>query len=83
MEVGRMRVNRTFSLDYMTVQAIKSKSNQSQFVDTAIQRALKQESAFDIDDFDTIDLVIELRHRKDLPEWFIEQVRILRKELEL
>ena len=77
-----MRVNRTFSLDYMTVQAIKSKSNQSQFVDIAIQRALKQESAFDIEDIETIDLVAELRYRKDLPEWFIQQVVILRKELE-
>lgn len=72
-----MRVNRTFSLDINTVQALKNKSNQSQFVDDAIVDKLYPAN-YDYRQLSTQRLMAILRDREDLSD-FVK--RVLNTEL--
>lgn len=67
-----MRVNRTFSLDINTVQALKNKSNQSQFVDEAIIDKLYP-ADYDYRQLSTQRLMAILRDRDDLSD-FVKRV---------
>lgn len=67
-----MRVNRTFSLDINTVQALKNKSNQSQFVDDAIVDKLYPAN-YDYRELSTQRLMAILRDRDDLSD-FVKRV---------
>jgi hypothetical protein len=67
-----MRVNRTFSLDINTVQALKNKSNQSQFVDEAIVDKLYPAN-YDYRELSTQRLMSILRDREDLSD-FVKRV---------
>ena len=67
-----MRVNRTFSLDINTVQALKNKSNQSQFVDDAIIDKLYP-ADYDYRQLSTQRLMAILRDRDDLSD-FVKRV---------
>jgi len=67
-----MRVNRTFSLDINTVQALQNKSNQSQFVDEAIVDKLYPAN-YDYRELSTQRLMAILRDREDLSD-FVKRV---------
>lgn len=67
-----MRVNRTFSLDINTVEALKNKSNQSQFVDDAIIDKLYPAN-YDYRELSTQRLMAILRDREDLSD-FVRRV---------
>ena len=54
----------------------------SNFVERAIKKQLDGEDAFDLEDCDVLDLLCELSYRRELPEWFRNQVRLARKELD-
>jgi len=43
---------------------------------------LDGEDSFDLEDTETLELLAELRYRRDLPEWFLNQLVLVRKELE-
>lgn len=66
-----MRVNRTYSIDYGTIQRLNetiSAKFRSQFVDKAIQVRLKQQDEFRLRDIDTRRLMAALQVREDCPK---------------
>ena len=60
----------------------KPRGQRSAFVNAAIRARLHGESGFNLEDESTKEILAELRWRRDLPEWFMSQVVLVRKELE-
>lgn len=54
----------------------------SNFVERAIKKQLDAENTFDLEDCDVLDLLCELSYRRDLPEWFRNQVILARREVD-
>ena len=54
----------------------------SNFVERAIKKQLDAEATLDLEDCDVLDLLCELSYRREFPEWFRNQVRLARKELD-
>ena len=54
----------------------------SQFVEKAIETRLKGQNTFDLGDVDTLELLGELTYRRDVPVWFTNQIRLVRKEID-
>ena len=54
----------------------------SNFVERAIEKQLNAEDAFDLEDVDVLDLLCELSYRRGLPEWFRNQVILVRREVD-
>lgn len=54
----------------------------SNYVERAIKKALDGEDSFDLEDVDVLDLLAELTYRRELPEWFRNQVMLVRKEVD-
>ena len=80
-----MRVNRTYSIPHETIIDLNntiSAKFRSKFVSKAIRNRLDGMMAYDVDDFSTLDLIIELIYRKDIPDWFKNQLFLVRKEME-
>ena len=59
-----MKINRTFSIDYAIARELKSRANQSAFVNAAIVRRLTQEPGVD-EDITTAQLMQALHGRDD------------------
>jgi len=73
-----------FTLDVELVRQLHrevARGFRSNYVERAIRKALNDES-FDIEDVATLDLLADLTYRKELPEWFKNQLRLVRKELD-
>ena len=80
-----MRVNRTYSIPHATIIELNntiSAKHRSKFVSKAIKNRLDGNKNLDFDDFPSLDLIIELKYRKDIPEWFVNQLRLVQKEME-
>tara|TARA_R110002012_G_C11606486_1_gene607795 strand:- start:320 stop:565 length:246 start_codon:yes stop_codon:yes gene_type:complete len=60
----------------------KPRGQRSAFVNAAIRARLDGESGFNLEDESTKEILAELRYRRDLPEWFMSQVVLVRKEME-
>jgi hypothetical protein len=54
----------------------------SNFVERAIKKQLDAEDTFDLEDCDVLDLLCELSYRRELPEWFRNQVILVRREVD-
>lgn len=59
-------------------------NTRSRFIEKAIRNRIDGEHGFSLDDVDTLELLAELRinHHQNLPEWFVNQLVLVRKELE-
>ena len=56
---------KTFNLNHSTIRIVRSKPNQSAFVDRAIMRLHKQESDFDVTQVDMKRLLVEVVKKMD------------------
>ncbi len=80
-----MKKQHLFTLDIDLVKKLHKyvpRGNRSRYVEMAIKKRLDGEDGFELEDVDTLDLLAELRYRRDIPEWFLNQVILVRKELE-
>lgn len=80
-----MKKQHLFTLDIDLVKKLHryvARGNRSRYVEMAIQKRLDGEDSFDLEDTETLELLAELRYRRDLPEWFLNQLVLVRKELE-
>ncbi len=80
-----MKKQHLFTLDIPLVQRLHrqvARGHRSQFVERAIRNRLDNEESFDLEDSETLELLAELRYRRDLPEWFLNQLVLVRKELD-
>ncbi|MHA1883196.1 MAG: hypothetical protein ACTSUO_09140, partial [Candidatus Thorarchaeota archaeon] len=57
-------------------------NTRSSFIQKAIRNRIDGEEGFNLEDVDTLELLAEIRYRSELPEWFLNQVVLVRKELE-
>lgn len=58
---------KTFNLRRTTIKIVRTKHNQSEFVDKAIMKLHNSEDEFDITDVPTRQLMAVLQQREDLP----------------
>ena len=58
-----MKTLKTFNLDQDTIRLVRTKFNQSRFVDRAIRMLHNKQEQFDISDVDTIRIKLVLHHR--------------------
>ena len=80
-----MKKQHLFTLDIELVKKLHkyvARGNRSRYVEMSIQKRLDGEDSFDLEDTETLDLLAELRYRRDIPEWFLNQIILVRKELE-
>lgn len=80
-----MKKQHIFTLDIGLVQTLHrqvARGHRSQYVEKAIRNRLNNQSSFDLQDEDTLELLAELRYRRDIPEWFLNQIILVRKELD-
>ena len=59
-------------MDYDVIQILARQPNKSQFVCRAIRKMDKALDEMDLDIVDTRYLLINLRHREDIPHWLRE-----------
>tara|TARA_R110001599_G_C12013243_1_gene638233 strand:- start:145 stop:390 length:246 start_codon:yes stop_codon:yes gene_type:complete len=80
-----MKKQHLFTLDIDLVKKLHkyvARGNRSRYVQMAIRKRLDGEDNFELEDIETLELLAELRYRRDLPEWFLNQVVLIRKELD-
>lgn len=80
-----MKKQHLFTLDIDLVKKLHkyvARGHRSQYVEKAIVNRLAGDESFDLEDTETLDLLAELRYRRDIPEWFLNQIILVRKELE-
>ena len=80
-----MKKQHLFTLDVDLVKRLHkqvARGLRSNYVERAIEKSLKGDESFDIEDVDLLDLLAELTYRRELPEWFRVQVSLARKELD-
>ena len=58
---------KTFNLRQSTINIVKTKPNQSEFVDRAIIKLHNKQEEFTIDDMETRAIAIRLKNRDDCP----------------
>ena len=58
---------KTFNLRRTTIDIVRTKPNQSEFVDRAIVKLHKNQEQFTIDDMETRAIAIRLKNREDCP----------------
>ena len=58
---------KTFNLRRTTIDIVRTKPNQSEFVDRAIIKLHKKQEEFTIDDMETRAIAIRLKNRDDCP----------------
>lgn len=58
---------KTFNLRRSTIAIVRTKPNQSEFVDRAIVKLHKKQEQFTIDDMETRAIGIRLKNRSDCP----------------
>jgi hypothetical protein len=73
-----MRINRTFSIDYELVLALKKKHNQSETVNRALKKYLQDEDLPSIVDASEEELIQELRLRFGLGDSKSELLNTIR-----
>ena len=81
----RKKIEIKVYLPYLMVGELESrrKNNaRSKFIEEAVRSRLDGEQGFTLGDEETLEILAELRLRKDIPEWFLNQVVLVRKELE-
>jgi metal-responsive CopG/Arc/MetJ family transcriptional regulator len=81
----RKKIEIKVYLPYLMVGELESrrKNNvRSKFIEEAIRSRLDGEQGFTLADEETLEILAELRYRKDLPQWFLNQLDLVRKELE-
>jgi len=54
----------------------------SEFIMKAIRSRLNNEHSYSLEDESTLDILYELKYRKDMPAWFLNQILLLITELE-
>ena len=59
---------KTFNLRRSTIKIVRTKQNQSEFVDRAIIQLHKKQEEFDIKDIRTRQLIAALHQREDCPK---------------
>ena len=80
-----MKKQHLFTLDVDLVKRLHKQVGRgwrSNYVERAIKKALDGEDSFDLEDVDVLDLLAELTYRRELPEWFRNQVMLVRKEVD-
>jgi len=80
-----MKKQHLFTLDINLVKRLHKQVGRgwrSNYVERAIRKALDGESEFSLEDIDTLDLLAELTYRRELPEWFRNQIRLARREID-
>ena len=80
-----MKKQHLFTLDVNLVKRLHnqvSRGWRSNYAERAIKKALDGEDSFDLEDVDVLDLLAELTYRRELPEWFRNQVMLARKEVD-
>lgn len=78
-----MKKQHLFTLDVEVVKNLHqqvARGFRSQFVNKAIKKRLENTS-HGLEDEETLDLLCELRYRRDLPEWFMNQLVLVYTEL--
>ena len=78
-----MKKQHLFTLDIEVIKKLHqevARGFRSQFVNKAIKKRLEK-VGHSLEDEETIDLLCELRYRRDLPEWFMNQLVLVYKEL--
>ena len=80
-----MKKQHLFTLDVDLIKRLHKQVGRgwrSNYVERAIKKALDGDQSFDIEDVDTLDLLAELTYRRELPEWFRNQLALVRKEVD-
>ena len=81
----RKKIEIKVYLPYLMVGELESRrkdNRRSKYIEEAVRSRLDGEQGFTLEDEETLEILAELRHRKDIPAWFINQVVLVRKELE-
>jgi len=80
-----MKKQHLFTLDIEIIKKLHAqvaRGFRSKFVEKAIRNRLKNDESFNLEDEHTLDILAELTYRRDLPEWFRNQISLVRKELD-
>ncbi len=80
-----MKKQHLFTLDIDLIKLLHRQVNRgyrSPYVEKAIRNRLSGDERFGLEDTETLDLLAELRYRRDIPEWFLNQIILVRKELD-
>jgi len=80
-----MKKQHLFTLDINIIKRLHKQVGRgwrSNYVERAIKKALDGDDDFNLEDENTLDILAELRYRRDLPEWFLNQVMLVRKEVD-
>ena len=79
-----MKKQHLFTLDVNLVKRLHKQVNRgwrSNYVERAIRKALDGDDDFTLEDIDVLDILSELTYRRELPEWFRNQIRLARTEM--
>lgn len=80
-----MKKQHLFTLDINVIKKLHNvvaRGYRSQFVEKAIKNRLNNDESFNLEDENTLDMLAELRYRKELPEWFRNQITLVRREID-
>jgi len=80
-----MKKQHLFTLDIEIIKKLHAqvaRGFRSKFVEKAIRNRLKNDESFNLEDEHTLDILAELTYRSDLPEWFRNQLSLVRKEVD-
>ena len=81
----RKKIEIKVYLPYLMVGELESRrkdNRRSKYIEEAVRSRLDGEQGFTLADEETLEILAELRYRKDLPQWFLNQLDLVRKELE-
>lgn len=80
-----MKKQHLFTLDIGLIQELHrrvARGHRSQFVEKAVRNRLKNDESFTLEDETTLDMLAELSYRRDLPQWFRNQLTLVRREVD-
>lgn len=80
-----MKKQHLFTLDINVIKKLHNvvaRGFRSQFVEKAIENRLNNDERFSLEDESTLDMLAELSYRRELPEWFRNQLTLVRKEVD-
>lgn len=80
-----MKKQHLFTLDINVIKKLHNniaRGYRSQFVEKAIKNRLKNDESFTLADENTLDMLAELSYRRELPNWFRNQLTLVRREID-
>lgn len=80
-----MKKQHLFTLDINVIKKLHNvvaRGYRSQFVEKAIKNRLNNDERFNLADENTLDMLAELSYRRELPQWFRNQLTLVRREID-